>query len=133
VHNVPLERRRREPGTLATWGAINVPSQPADASGGALSTSPPARAASTAAATSLPETSSGSVLRWARANTNAPSSALIIAIVSSRARPGDSPASSYNAVPACTQLSNTSAHACRSVSLVLETSSATVAIGQASS
>ena len=73
------------------------------------------------------------MLRWARASTNAPSSALIIAIVSSRARSGDSPEPTYSSVPAATQLSNTSAQACRMISLVLETSSATVAIGQASS
>jgi len=72
------------------------------------------------------------VLRAARASTNAPSSAASIAIVISRAAAWSSPARSKRCAPAAIQLSNTSAHACRIVSLLLDTSSATVAIGQAS-
>jgi hypothetical protein len=41
VHNVPLERSGRDCGSFATWEVINVPRRPANASGGALSTSPP--------------------------------------------------------------------------------------------
>jgi hypothetical protein len=44
-----------------------------------------------------------------------------------------SPARLNRSAPSLIQLSNTSAQAARIVSLVLETSSATVAIGQASS
>ena len=68
----------------------------------------------------------------ARASTNAPSSAASIAIVSSRACSWVKPPSSCRAAPAAIQRSNTSAHACRSGSLVLDVSSAIVAIGQAS-
>ena len=90
-------------------------------------------ARSTALATSSPATSSGSVLRWARASTNAPSSAQIIAIVSSRARARSSPAPAYS----CRAGGDPALEHVRArlpqVSLLLETSSATVAIGQASS
>ena len=75
---------------------------------------------------------SGVVVRIARARTNAPSSAQSMAIVSSRAVSSGSPASSSTAAPAAIQCSNTSAQAHRSTSLVLEVSSATVAIGHAS-
>jgi hypothetical protein len=73
------------------------------------------------------------VLRNTRASTNAPSSALIIAMTSSRARGAGSPAAVKRGNPAAIQLSNTSAQAIRIASLLLETSSATVAIGHASS
>jgi len=61
-----------------------------------------------------------------------PSSAESIAIVSSRAVAGSIPARSNSGIPAAIQLSNASAHACRIVSLVLDTSRAIVAIGHAS-
>lgn len=75
---------------------------------------------------------SGSVSRSARARTNAPSRQQSIEIVSSRDFSGLIPAAAYRREPAAIQLSNTSAHACLSGSLALETSSAIVAIGQAS-
>ena len=72
------------------------------------------------------------MLRLARASTNAPSSAQIIAITSSRAVAAGSPASVKRGIPAAIHDSNTSAHAIRIGSLVEETSSAIVAIGHAS-
>ena len=72
------------------------------------------------------------MLRRARASTNAPSSAHSRRIASSRARAAREAGLGSAAVAAAVQLSNTSAHARRMGSLVLETSSAIVAIGHAS-
>ena len=71
--------------------------------------------------------------RGPRASTNAPSSAAIIPMTSSRAVSAPSPAAVNRGAPAAIQRSNTSAHASRIGSLVDDTSSAIVAIGQASS
>ncbi len=79
-----------------------------------------------------PVTSRGSVLRIARLRTKAPSSEQIIPIASLRAAARVRPAAIPRRVAASIQLSKTSEVASRSVSLVLATSSATVAIGQAS-
>ena len=85
-----------------------------------------------AAVALAPATSSGSVLRAARLSTKAPSSSAMNSIASSRERSGAMPASVKRPAAPVTQLSNTSAVAWRSGSLTLATSSATVAIGQAS-
>src|SRR5436190_11281215 len=76
--------------------------------------------------------SSGSVLRSARARTKAPSSAHRKWIASSRARSGAMPSCAKRTVAPVIHASKTSAQASRIGSLVLDTSSATVAIGQAS-
>jgi class 3 adenylate cyclase len=91
---------------------------------------PQRRAASTAAAATAPATSTASVLRVARLRMNAPSSPLNIEIASSRAFAGAIPASVRRSVAALIQLSKTSAVAARRRSLVLATSTATVAMGQ---
>jgi hypothetical protein len=91
------------------------------------------RAASTLCTETSPATRSGSMSRRARESTNAPSRAASMATVSSRAVSGVAPARSKRSAPRLIQLSKTSAQAWRIVSLVLDTSSATVAIGHASS
>src|SRR5204863_75183 len=82
-----------------------------------------------ASAAAAPATSSGSVLRIARASTKAPPSEHSIEIASRRARGREMPAAFRRSLATAIQPSNTSAHAARIVSLVLDTSSATVAIG----
>ena len=72
----------------------------------------------------------GSVLRRARESRNAPSRSA--RIESASARGSGAPAAARSRSSAASQLSNTSAVARRSVSWVLATSPATVAIGHAS-
>ena len=80
-----------------------------------------------------PAISIGSVLLIARQSRKAPSSSQISVIASFLAVASSTPAATARSLAASTQLSNTSAVAFRSGSLVLATSSATVAIGHASS
>src|SRR5262249_11990057 len=89
-------------------------------------------APATLAAAASPAARSGAVLRKARASTKAPSSEASIASETLRARAGATPAPRRHCAVRASQLVNTSAHAWRIGSFVLETSSATVAIGHAS-
>src|SRR5438128_1400334 len=89
-------------------------------------------AARTSRSASLPVTRMGSIDLAARLNRNAPSSSATNEIASSLARRRGMPAATKSSVAPSSHRSNTSAVAWRSVSLVDATSSATVAMGQAS-
>ncbi|SKW02443.1 Uncharacterised protein [Mycobacteroides abscessus subsp. abscessus] len=86
----------------------------------------------TAAATVSPAANSGSGSRNARLSTNAPSRLVMNPSMSRRRVLGGSPVSAIRSAPCSIQSVKTSAVACRKASSVLATSSAIVAIGQAS-